>query len=63
MKAYVCTVCGYLYDDQTADKNLERNPIPFEALDDEWICPNCGSKPDLFLPTDSDRTPDITTKS
>jgi rubredoxin-NAD+ reductase len=59
MKAYMCSVCGYLYDDETAEKNLEGNPIPFEELDDTWECPVCGVKPMLFVPFDSDRTPDV----
>jgi rubredoxin len=58
MKAYMCSVCGFLYDDETAEKNLEGNGIPFEELSDDWVCPNCGVKQGLFLPTDSDRTED-----
>ena len=59
MKAYMCSICGFLYDDQTAEVNLEGKPLRFEELNDEWVCPNCGAKPDLFKPTESDRTPNI----
>jgi rubredoxin len=62
VKAYICTVCEYLYDVQTAKKNTEGNLIPFEELDSEWRCPNCGVRPDLFIPTESDRTPDLQSK-
>jgi len=59
MNAYICSICGFLYDDESADENVEGNPVPFEELSDDWICPNCGVKPDLFLPAESDRTPDV----
>jgi len=32
MSKYVCTVCGYEYDGE----------IPFEELDDDYVCPVCG---------------------
>ena len=59
MNAYICTICGFLYDDESADRNLEGNSVPFEELPDDWTCPNCGVKPDLFSSVESDRTPDI----
>ncbi len=59
MQAYVCTVCGYLYDNESADKNHEDISMPFEKLDDEWQCPNCGVRANQFKPVDSDRTSDI----
>lgn len=62
MKAYVCSVCGFLYDEETAKKNIEGVSVPFEELADDWVCPNCGVKQDLFVPTDSDRTKDIPAK-
>ena len=33
MRAFICSVCGYLYDNETATKDREGNPIPFEELD------------------------------
>jgi rubredoxin len=59
VKAYICSVCGFLYDDETAEKNTEGVSLPFEELSDDWNCPACGVKQDLFLPTDSDRPEDI----
>jgi len=59
MNAYICSVCGFLYDEESAEKSIENNPVPFEELDDDWLCPICGAKPDLFVPTKSNRTPDI----
>ncbi len=59
MKAYICSVCGFLYDEETAERDTEGDSVPFEELDDDWICPNCGVKPDLFVSTQSDRIEDI----
>lgn len=38
---YVCTVCGYIYDDAEHD-------IPFADLPDSWVCPLCGAPKALF---------------
>lgn len=35
---YVCGVCGYTYD----------GDVPFEDLPDDWVCPNCGMKKEVF---------------
>ena len=63
MNAYMCTVCGFLYDEESADKNVEGNPVPFEDLEEEWSCPICGVRAALFEPTESNRTPDLPTSS
>ncbi|MBD3231072.1 rubredoxin [Candidatus Dependentiae bacterium] len=62
MRAYRCSVCNYLYDIQSADLDVEGNPIPFEKLPDDWKCPICGIEPDLFIIVESDRTPDVPAK-
>ena len=62
MNAYMCTVCGFLYDDESADKDQAGNPIPFENLDADWVCPSCGVKADLFKKAESTRTKDIIDK-
>jgi len=36
--------------------------VPFEELDIEWTCPSCGIKAELFKPTDSIRTKDVSEK-
>ncbi len=59
MNAYMCTVCGFLYDDESSEKSRESFPIPFEELDESWVCPVCGVRPDYFTLTESDRTPDL----
>lgn len=52
MKSYICSVCGYLYNEESADKNIEGVKIPFEELDDEWVCSNCGVKSEFFVPVE-----------
>ncbi len=37
-KAWVCTVCGYVYDGE----------VPFEDLPADWTCPLCGVGKELF---------------
>jgi rubredoxin len=38
---YVCTLCGYIYDD-------EKEKVKFEDLPDDWVCPLCGVSKDQF---------------
>jgi rubredoxin len=59
IKPYICSVCGYLYDIESAEKTQANIIIPFEDLPEDWVCPDCSVKQNLFTPTDSDRTPDF----
>jgi len=38
---YVCTVCGYIYDESV-------EPVKFEELPDDWKCPLCGVPKSMF---------------
>ena len=38
---YVCTVCGYIYDEAEQD-------VPFAELPESWVCPLCGAPKALF---------------
>ena len=33
-KKWVCTICGFVYDD-------DKEKVPFEQLPDNWVCPLC----------------------
>ena len=41
MSRYRCSVCGEIYDDDC-------EPVRFEDLPDDWICPVCGSPKGAF---------------
>ncbi|HIS68153.1 MAG TPA: flavin reductase [Candidatus Gallacutalibacter stercoravium] len=38
-ESYVCTVCGYVYNDPDE---------PFEDLPEDWVCPICGMPKSVF---------------
>jgi rubredoxin len=59
MQAHICTVCGFVYDIQSADRDVEGNLISFENLDPDWLCPVCGVRLDLFKSIEEERLPDI----
>ena len=44
MEKYVCTVCGYVYDP------AENGDIPFEKLEEDWLCPLCSVGKEMFEP-------------
>ena len=58
MNAYICTVCGFLYDDESANIGPDGKVLAFEKLNTDWTCPICGTEPDLFRKTESERTHD-----
>lgn len=49
MKRYVCTVCGYVYDEA---EGCPENGIPggtkWENVGDDFVCPMCGVDKTLF---------------
>lgn len=54
MRKYICNVCGYIYDPAVGDPDsgIELG-TPFEALPDDWECPQCGAKKTDFEPYDA----------
>lgn len=38
---YECMACGYIYDDTV-------EPVKFEELPADWVCPLCGVGKDMF---------------
>ena len=49
MDKWECTVCGYIYDPAVGDPDSEIAPgTSFEALPDDWVCPDCGVGKDMF---------------
>lgn len=46
----VCQGCGYEYDPEVGDPEGGISPgTLFEALSEEWICPDCGEGKDQFI--------------
>ncbi|MCI9597421.1 MAG: acyl-CoA dehydrogenase [Firmicutes bacterium] len=49
-KSYVCSGCGYEYDPAQGDPDADVSPgTMFDALPEEWICPDCGEEKDNFI--------------
>lgn len=43
MKRYVCTICGYVYDEETGDPDQGLAPgTKWEDLPEDFVCPICG---------------------
>ncbi|MCI8343664.1 MAG: rubredoxin [Clostridia bacterium] len=43
MAKYVCTVCGYVYDEETGDPdNGIAAGTPWENVPEDYLCPLCG---------------------
>jgi rubredoxin len=49
VKQYICTVCGFVYDEA---KGLPDDGIvpgtPWEQLPEDWVCPLCGAAKSEF---------------
>ena len=46
---YVCSVCGYVYDETAGDPdNGIAAGTKFEDLPDDFVCPLCGVGKDMF---------------
>ncbi len=45
---YQCDICKYLYD--------ENNPVPFEELPDDWVCPLCRASKEHFQSIDEPKS-------
>ena len=51
MDKWECMVCGYIYDPAVGDPDSGIEPgTPFEAIPDDWYCPDCGADKDMFDP-------------
>ena len=44
MAKYVCSICGYIYDEATGNPEHGIPPgTKWEELPDNWVCPVCGA--------------------
>lgn len=49
MSKYVCSICGYIYDEEKGilEAGIIHNTV-WEELPDNWVCPLCGAAKDEF---------------
>ena len=53
MARWVCTVCGYIYDEAAGEPSTGMPPgTVFDALPPDWRCPVCGAARDAFVMAD-----------
>lgn len=49
MEKYVCTICGYVYDEEAgAPDDGVAAGTKWDAVPDEWVCPMCGADKSAF---------------
>lgn len=49
MAKYICTLCGYEYDESLGDsENNIKAGTKFEDLASDWVCPLCLATKDAF---------------
>ena len=49
MKKYVCSICGYVYDEAKGDPDNGIAPgTKWEDRPDDFVCPLCGADKDVF---------------
>ncbi len=49
MDKWTCIPCGYVYDPEKGDLDGGIAPgTAFEAIPEDWICPQCGAAKEMF---------------
>ena len=49
MDKYKCLICGYIYDPAQGDPDNGIKPgTSFQAIPDDWVCPECGAPKSEF---------------
>jgi len=49
MEKYICTVCGYVYDEEKGVPEEGIKPgTKWEDIPDDFVCPACGAAKDMF---------------
>ncbi len=62
MKKYVCTVCGYIYDEAAGIPEKGIAPgTKWEDLPDDWTCPLCGATKGEFKEQTAEEKPAVKT--
>lgn len=49
MKKYVCSICGYVYDEEVGyPEGKIAAGTKWEDLPEDFVCPECGVAKDMF---------------
>lgn len=48
MQKFTCTCCFYIYNPFIWEENIPPG-IPFNDLEESWICPQCGEEKENFI--------------
>lgn len=49
MEKYICTICGFVYDEAEGYPDEDIAPgTKWEDLPEDWVCPVCGASKDEF---------------
>ena len=64
MKKYVCSICGYVYDEEKGIPEKGIAPgTKWEDLPEDWVCPLCKASKAMFklkdAPEDSKKAPEV----
>jgi rubredoxin len=47
---YVCSYCGYVYDEEAGDPKTGLAPgTKWEDGPEDWVCPICGAPKEAFI--------------
>ena len=58
MKTYVCSVCGYLYEEEKGVPGSSIAPgTLWQDLPADWVCPLCGASKSAFRKKDAQTVP------
>ncbi|MFN9692038.1 MAG: rubredoxin [Vampirovibrionales bacterium] len=50
-KKYICSLCGWIYDEALGDADSGLAPgTTYENIPDDWECPSCGVSKDMLEP-------------
>nr|CRH05772.1 Rubredoxin [Candidatus Magnetococcus massalia] len=54
-----CPICSYVYDEEEGIPDAGIAPgTPFKALPDDWECPECPARKDMFVPYEDEPLPE-----
>ncbi|WP_343208196.1 rubredoxin [Anaerolentibacter hominis] len=46
---YVCSICGYVYDEEAGDPSVGIEPgTKWEDVPEDFVCPLCGVGKEMF---------------